>query len=85
MRILFYILLILILVFGISFAALNAGSVTFHYYVGTAQLPLSFLLAFCFTLGVLAGWLLSLGMFFRAKRKNFQLKAKLKRASTPHS
>lgn len=82
MRILFYILLILIVLFGISFAALNAESVTFHYYVGTKQLPLSFLLAFCLTLGVVLGWFLSLGMFLRAKREIFELRAKLKHLST---
>lgn len=83
MRILFYILLVLIALFGISFAALNAESVTFHYYVGTKQLPLSFLLASCFSVGVLLGWLLSLSMLLRAKRKIFALKTKLKQTSRP--
>jgi putative membrane protein len=83
MRIFFYALLALIVLFGISFAALNAESVTLHYYMGTLQLPLSFLLAFCLTLGIVLGCLLSLSLFLRAKREIFELKAKLKRISAP--
>jgi len=85
MRIFFYILLFIIVLFGISFAALNAESVTFHYYIDTKKLPLSFLLVFFFTLGALLGWLLSLGMFLRAKRKIFALKMQLKRIQPPEN
>jgi lipopolysaccharide assembly protein A len=81
MRIFFYVLLILIVLFGVSFAALNAEYVTFHYYIGVKRLPLSFLLAFSLTVGVLLGWLLSFSMFLHAKRKIFTLKNKLKHVS----
>ena len=78
MRIFFYILLIIVVLLGITFAALNAESVTLHYYFGTRQIPLSFLLVFSLVFGILLGWLLHLAMLFRLKREIFALKKKLK-------
>ena len=79
MRIFFYFLITLVVLFGIIFAALNATPVMLHYYVGTKEFPLSFLLAFSFTMGVILGWLSSLTMVLRAKRKIFQLKHQMKK------
>lgn len=79
MRIIFYIFLILIVILGVTFAALNAELVPFHYYIGKKELPLSFLLAFSFTLGIMLGWFLTLSMVFRVKRKNFELKSHVKK------
>jgi lipopolysaccharide assembly protein A len=79
MRIFFYVLIILTVLLGIVFAALNATPVMFHYYVGTKELPLSFLLAFSFTVGVVLGWFSSLMMVLRAKRKIFEVKHQMKK------
>lgn len=81
MRIFFYLLLILVVVLGITFAALNAESVTLHYYFGIMQIPLSFLLVFSWGFGILLGWLFSLSLFFKAKREVSALKTKLKDAN----
>lgn len=79
MRIIFYVALMILIIFGVTFAALNAELVPFHYYIGKAHLPLSFLLGFSFTLGVLLGWFLTLSMVFRVKRKNFELRSHIKK------
>lgn len=76
MKILFYLLLAIILLFGISFALLNASIVNFHYYFGTRQLPLSLLLGLSFSLGILIGWLLNFSQWLRAKRTIFSLKSR---------
>lgn len=79
MRIFFYLLIGLVILLGISFAILNASLVTFHYYLGTMQIPLSLLLGFSLAIGVFLGWLLGMKMFFRAKRENFSLKRLVKK------
>lgn len=81
MRIFFYILLILVVLLGITFAALNAESVTLHYYFGKMQIPLSFLVVFSLVFGILFGWILHLTKLFRLKREIFILKNKLKQAN----
>jgi len=78
MQIFFYFLLVVTVLLGITFAALNAEPVTLHYYIGVKQLPLSFLLVFSLVFGVLLGWALSFTMFLRARREIFMLKYKLK-------
>ena len=44
MRYISYLILLIIILIGISFAVLNSESVTFHYYGGARGLPLSVLL-----------------------------------------
>lgn len=79
MRILFYILITLTILFGITFAVLNATPVTFHYYLGTKELPLSFLVALSFTVGAILGWICSITSLLRTKREVFQLKYQIKK------
>jgi putative membrane protein len=79
MRIFYYILIGLVLLLGITFAILNSSLVTFHYYFGTMQVPLSLILGFTFGIGILLGWLLGLKIILRIKRENRSLRRSLRK------
>jgi putative membrane protein len=59
MRLLSIITLTFAVLLGVSFAILNAGFVTVHYYVGTKSLPLSLLILGAWIFGVIVGLLIS--------------------------
>lgn len=77
MRYISYLIFLIIVVAGITFAILNSDPVTVHYYTGSRQLPLSVLLVGCFVLGVFLGVLLmafkTLGLHFRVAKLKRQL------------
>lgn len=80
MRILSYIVLIVIIALGVSFATLNSGVVTLNYYLGHKVMPLSFLLVSVFATGCLLGLLVGLGIVVRLKVKNYRLRRRLRLA-----
>jgi len=49
------IITLLIIIIGVCFAFLNAQHVSFNYYLGTADVPLSLLLVLALGLGFLLG------------------------------
>ena len=72
-----YIFVLLLILFGVSFAILNSEMVSINYYLGAKQMPLSILLMVDFGLGLLIGWI---GMGFRVmslKTSLYRLKKKL--------
>jgi putative membrane protein len=56
MKSLGYIVFLLIIIFGISFAITNSTPVAIHYYVGVTKLPLSLLLVVSFGIGLIVGF-----------------------------
>jgi len=78
MRIITFLLILIIVVIGVTFALLNHDMVTFHYYFGQATMPLSLLLVSVFATGCVLGLLVGLWLVIKAKLKNFRLKQKLK-------
>ena len=78
MRIVTWILLLIILLIGITFAVLNPAIVTMNYYIGKKTLPLSLLLVSVFALGCFSGLLVGGWLLFLAKLKNYRLKQRLK-------
>lgn len=80
MRIISYFLLLLVIIFGITFALLNAETVTIHYYVGQATMPLAFLLVCIFSAGCIIGVLVSLGLLFKVRFENRRLRQRLQLA-----
>jgi len=56
MKSLGYIVFLLIIVLGVSFAIINSAPVAIHYYVGVTKLPLSLLLAAAFGFGLIIGF-----------------------------
>jgi len=78
MKIFSYLIVLLILILGVTFAILNAAPVAVHYYIGSQQLPLSLLLVMSFGIGLLIG-LLVLGFnILRLKAKNRGLRKQLR-------
>lgn len=72
LRSIYYILLFLLVILGISFACLNAEPVTINYYFSSGTHPLSMILALGFSMGAVIGFTASLGMLFRSKRSAYR-------------
>lgn len=77
MRIISYFLLLAIVVFGVTFAALNSESVTINYYLGQSTLPLSLLLVLGFALGCLIGIVVGFWLLIKSKIENYRLRSRL--------
>lgn len=80
MRILSYIIFLLLFLLGLAFAFLNHNIVTFNYYFGSKQIPLSLLLVFSFGVGILFGFLSHIFYWIKLKAENIYLKSRLKNA-----
>lgn len=74
MRIVSYVIIIFIIILGLTFATLNAGSVSFHYYLGVQQLSLSLLLAYALGIGIILGALVFLIPLLKLKRECAKLR-----------
>ena len=77
MRIVSYFFILIIVLFGMTFATLNSESVTINYSLGQATLPLSLLLVLIFALGCLIGIIVGLWLLFKAKLYNYRLRQRL--------
>jgi putative membrane protein len=77
-RIISTVFLLLIIILGVTFAALNPGTVNINYYVGQRVMPFSLLLVLVFSLGSLLGLLVGFWLLLKAKIKNYRLKQRLK-------
>jgi len=67
MRLLMILIYLLLILIGVSFAALNASSVQVNFYVTTLTMPISVLMTIMLGIGVLAGFLLFLFRYWRIK------------------
>ncbi len=77
MRIISYFFLLIIVIFGMTFATLNSESVTINYYFGQSTLPLSLLLVLVFALGCLIGMIVGIWLLIKAKLLNYRLRQRL--------
>ena len=80
MRIFSYFFLLIIVIFGMTFATLNSESVTINYYIGQSSLPLSLLLVLVFASGCLIGMIVGFWLLIKAKLQNYRLTQRLKLA-----
>lgn len=80
MRIISYFFLLVIILFGVTFATLNSESVSINYYLGSSTLPLSLLLVLCFALGCLVGMLVCCWLLIKSKILNYRLRQRLQLA-----
>ena len=71
----FYLILVLL---GVTFAALNAGTVEVNLYIKTMQIPIAVLITFVFGIGLLLGFFLSLLRYWRLKMELLKIKSQLK-------
>jgi len=72
-----YIIIIILVLLGITFAVLNSNNVTVHYYAGTQDLPLSLLMALSFAIGIILGLLVMLPKVLRLRFQARRLRKKL--------
>jgi lipopolysaccharide assembly protein A len=79
-RIISYFFLIVIILFGMTFATLNSESVTINYYLGQSSLPLSLLLVMVFAFGCLVGMVVGFWLLIKAKLNNYRMRQQLKLA-----
>lgn len=78
MRIIMTIFYLLLIIVGISFAGLNASSVQINVYFATLTLPVSVLIILMLGMGVLLGFCMFLGRYWRLKAEHRKLKNQLK-------
>lgn len=77
MRIIGYIVLLIVVILGMTFATLNGELVTINYYFGKSTLALSLLLALFFASGCFVGMLSGLWLLIKSKLKCRRVKQKL--------
>jgi putative membrane protein len=80
MRIVSYFFLLVIVLFGLAFAALNSESVTINYYFDQSTLPLSLLLVIVLAFGCLVGMVAGIWLLIKAKMLNYRLSQRLNMA-----
>ena len=80
MRLLGFVSLIVLVVFGLSFAVLNAQPVSLNYYFGYRDIPLSMVVVLSLAVGAGIGILFSLGVILRLKQQLARLRGNLQAA-----
>lgn len=70
-------LLIIIVLFGVSFAYLNSDQVVINYYVGSVKLPLALLMIVPLIIGGLLGLLIGTFKYLKLKNNFSRQKSKL--------
>lgn len=60
---------LVIVLFGLSFALLNAELVTIHFYFGAQELPLSLVIVLSVILGAVLGVIAALALVLRQRRE----------------
>jgi uncharacterized membrane protein YciS (DUF1049 family) len=78
MRIISYVLILLIILLGITFAVRNDTPVSLDYYLGTTKIALSLLMVYCLGIGIVLGFLAIIYPWFKLKRRNRVLKNRIK-------
>ena len=78
MRIVITILYLILIMVGVSFAALNASSVQVNFYFSTLKMPISVLMTVMLGVGMLVGFFLFLYRYWRLKAEHRKIKNQLK-------
>ena len=78
MRIVMTIFYLILILLGISFAALNATSVHVNFYFTMLTMPISVLMIIMTGIGVFIGFMLFLGRYWRLKAELRKIKNQLK-------
>jgi lipopolysaccharide assembly protein A len=78
MRLLMLLVYLILILLGVSFAALNAASVKVNFYFKTISMPISVLMIIMFGVGLLIGFLLFLYRYWRLKVSYLKLKNQFK-------
>ena len=73
-RLIEYLIILAVILFGLSFALLNAEPVEVDYYLGIARLPLSLALVISAVIGAIVGVALTATMALRRRREAARLR-----------
>lgn len=73
-RLIEFLIVLVVVLFGLSFALLNAEPVALDYYLGTSSLPLSLALVIAAVVGALLGVAVTAGMALRQRREAARLR-----------
>lgn len=79
-RIIRLVIVLLVIIFGASFALLNADPVAFNYYFSAVQIPLSLIVVLALFFGAALGMLASAGMMLSSRRELTKLRKEAKLA-----
>lgn len=77
MKIFTYLCVLLAILLGVSFSLLNADTVTVNYLIGSAVLPVSFLIIFSIALGAILSFFLCMLSLLRQKSTARGLRKKI--------
>src|SRR5438093_1533330 len=77
MRIFYYLLLIVVILFGVTFATLNMQEVSINYYLDQRKMPLALLLVLTFAGGFVFGLVIGFWLLLKAKIKHYRLRQRL--------
>lgn len=78
MRVLMLVSYILLIIIGVSFAALNASSVQVNLYFKTVSMPISVLMTIMLGIGIFIGFVLFMLRYWRLKVEYRRIKNQLK-------
>jgi putative membrane protein len=76
-RIISYTFILLIIIFGVSFAALNSTPVIVNYYFDESAQPLSLVLVLTFSSGCIVGMIVGCWLLIKAKLLNYRIHQRL--------
>ncbi len=76
-RVFGFLFILALVVLGLSFAVLNATPVTFNYYFGFREIPLSLIVVLSILSGALLSVVVSVGTIVRLKSNASRLKKQL--------
>lgn len=77
MRIIMTIVYLVMILFGVSFAALNATAVEVNFYFTTMKMPISVLMITTLGIGILIGFFMFLFRYWHLKREHRKIKNQL--------
>lgn len=73
-KLIYTVLILAVILFGVVFAVLNAESVQLNYYFGSQQLPLSLAIVIAMLIGAILGVLASINLILRSRREVSRLR-----------
>lgn len=74
LRLVYFAITLIVIIFGVVFAVLNAENIQLNYYLGSVELPLSLVLVVAMIIGALMGIFASLGFIIGSRRNTSKLK-----------
>jgi len=77
-RLVSVVLVFILAILGLAFAAINAKPVELNYFLATREVPLAMTLVLTLVFGALVGLLFSLGMVIRFKRETLRLRRQIR-------